>query len=272
MKKKRAKVWAIAVFLFLITIAIGGWYFYNSNIKYTDISFYAWITNDLNSSLTATFIYAEPEPGVSLNFTSAIFKVDEGLVTAPSPDGSKIQIFIKEIKPGQTLKLEVYGIPNSAAFESQTFSGNEPISFSTLAGGLKVNYVSQFFASTLFGRLNLASIYTHTEDQGLIHYEPRTYTSWFALFAFFCIVLLTYGAFLHASGLYSGTRYPFVTLIILLLNVLTYAFVGTGWEVNQIPSLAIFKNPLMSVTFHGSFEHITGNLSPFIICALLLES
>jgi hypothetical protein len=28
----------------------------------------------------------------------------------------------------------------------------------------------------------------------------------------------------------------------------------------------------MSVTFHGSFEHITGNLSPFIICALLLES
>jgi len=94
----------------------------------------------------------------------------------------------------------------------------------------------------------------------------------YALLTLLSLALLAFGTVLYFLKIYRGTRYPFVTLSIIAINSLTYAFIGSGSDVNIDPTLFLWKTPFMSVIFHGYYEHITGNFQYFILSALLLES
>jgi membrane associated rhomboid family serine protease len=126
-----------------------------------------------------------------------------------------------------------------------------------------------FYANTALGRVAAESTYTFqngfTQETDL-----QVFTSSYTLVAFETAALLGFGVFLHARGR-KARGFPFITLGFVSASSAFYSWIGTGWEVNHLPDLSLYRNLLTSPVLHASFQHITGNLPYFVIVSSVLE-
>lgn len=266
-KLKKAAGYGTLLFLLLL-MGTGVFWYYESSVRYTDMTFYTWITNPTNESIIQTSIGIYAYSNLPVNFTgtsptgaNATFNIWHG--------GQTITADIGVIHAGQTIFIEDSGIPIHFPLESSHFNQSFPAYVSGYNSKLKVSYMSRIFANTAFGSIPIESTYTFPTD-GTDDYFARIFTTDYALVAFNCVALLGFGALLHKRG-HKTRGFPFITIGIVCVSAALYAFVGSGPEMNLLPGSPLVWNPATAWLFHGYFQHITGNLPYFIISSSVLE-
>lgn len=259
-------VGAIVVALFSVFPATA----FNANVRYTDVTVNVWIKNPTNQIINNSAFEIAEYQNFPLNLTADWNAIGGAVNTTFSKDGKSVDISFDKLGPNQTLMLSADGISNRFPIESRHYNQSDPIYVTGYRSVLVPSTATQFYAKTPFGRIEAESTYYFLKGP-TPDFELRVFTSDYVFVAFCSIGLLLYGVVLRLTRLLSARKYPFVTIGIVALNSWTYAFIGTGWEVNLLPTFLIFRYFLLSFAFHGSFSHITGNMPYFVIASLLLE-
>lgn len=264
--KKRAEL--VGLFVLLVSSgAVASWY-YQSSVNYTDLTFYAWITNPTNESITQTSLSISVYPNLPMNLSGSEPKAVNSTFDV-WPSGTYITATISALNPGQTIVIEDQGIPIHAPLESQQFNQSVPVYVTGYNSKLNVAYMSRIFAQSAFGRISAESVYTFQKG-GIQETDERVFTTEYSLVLFESLALLGFGCILFARR-WRIRGFPFITLAFASVSSLAYTLVGSGWEVDKLSDLAILRNPLTSLFFHGYFQHITGNLPYFIVASVVLE-
>jgi hypothetical protein len=115
----------IIAIVLVVFLSIGGaaWWAYQSSVKYTDMTFYAWMTNPTSKPLPLNYSHFSIDVTfgnpLSLNGTNpkgnnTTFNVE--------PNGKQVDGTITTLGPGQTIVVEIAGIPTSHPLESKQFN------------------------------------------------------------------------------------------------------------------------------------------------------
>lgn len=89
---------------------------------------------------------------------------------------------------------------------------------------------------------------------------------------FITLSLFIIGALLLAIRILVYGKYPLITLMILSLNLFTFIFRGTGYEINLLPTLSWYKDYLPLIfLYHASSMHLILNFVYFSIISVVAE-
>ena len=233
-----------------------------------------WIV-DLRNSKSMNFSDATIVP-VSQNTTEKTFYVTKTV------DGSGLNLYVKNLTEKSYVSFQVDNINVNTETLLDLHSLRiyvdpvEPLKTTQM----EYRLVLSIIGSNFFGQFSLASMYSFTEEirEGIVTSPYRFYRAQVLEYAaFFCINLYAVGlgiVFLLVYPEFTKHRFPFVTLVLILVTTFLYVFVGSGYERSYLQPLANYKilTSRMSVFFHGYDQHITGNLYYFVPLSLLMES
>jgi len=218
----------------------------------------------------------------SLNFSTAKAIYDNNSISQVRMDGQDVWIRIRSVSPKETTII---------TFENLTIG--KRIGFCSTPKDLGFVYCSikncsvvtlaEYDCKTTFGERSFASTYCESSNFKLADgTEENTWVQYFKVFvyptlyvAFFVsLFLVIFGVVLYIQKLSSLVRYPFFTLGTICISLFTYTFLGTGYELQLLPTNSI--SPVLflpiSVFAHASYDHIVGNLVYFTIVSFLFES
>jgi len=263
----------VAIFVGAIVVVLLSVYpstAFNANVRYTVVTAYVWIKNPTSQVINDSTFEIEEYANFPLNLTAHWNAVGGVINTTFSRDGKTVYVSFNKLDPNQTLTIWAEGISNQFPLESRHYNQSDPIFVTGYRSVLVPSVATQFYATTPVGRIEVEGTYFFLQGPTPDH-ELRIFTSDYVFVTFCSIGLLLYGIVLSLTRLLSARKYPFITIGIVAVCAWTYAFVGSGWEVNLIPTFSTFRYSLLSFAFHGSFSHITGNMPYFVIASLLLE-
>jgi len=238
------------------------------NTRVESAGYYARVTNSGNETIIDQPVYIYPVERLQFNVSSGIVTHTEGNVSV-GVEKDRIVVIIGNLAPNQTLyfQIESIGIGNLPPFPSRSqidgiYVGGRP-SDTIWEDNIRI------YARSPLASFSVASRFTHYYE-GRYFYEYRTHTAELLYFLFLTFSLFAAG--FPVSKLWVGRRYPFITLLLLSVNSFTYIFIGSGWEVNFLPSFAVLKQWLpITFIYHGSYSHISGNFVQFTLISLLME-
>ncbi len=250
------------------------WADFESHTNYTEIAFTAWVTNSANQTLVNATITGAAPTNVPLDFSKTDVRTfNQGIIIQINNVTRSFEVLIGRIEPNETVIFSISRVGNRFSLEGEELNRGEPIYILGYTSGLNINRDARLFATTPLGRLSAASFFSHYEGPPFNVPEPRIFAASYRLLTMLTPTFILLGVLLHFFRYSSWRVYPFLTLSIIGLNAWTYGFIGSGWEINLIQELYPFKQWLpLPIAYHGSYEHITGNLPSFFLASLLLES
>jgi len=188
-------------------------------------------------------------------------------------DCSGIELYVKDWRPREYVCFRVEGIYVSSDFSLNLTSIYLGINPSTAPEQISYDIIFSVFAKSNLGVLPVAS-------QRMFNYEESpnmTYKRVKVLWFFDVFFLLTFLASLYLP-LYIlfpafRSKFPFVTLGLVIIAVFIYAFFGSGWEIISALSKTKSQNIIYPISFllHDYDNHLIGNLFFLIPLSLLME-
>lgn len=199
--------------------------------------YYVRVTNNGNETLIDKSVTIYPVEWLPFNVSSGVVTYTEGNVSV-SVEKDRIVVIIGNLAPNQTLYFQIENITVEGLPSFPAYSQIRGIYIGGWPSGTIWEYDIRIYARSPFARFSVASLFSHYYG-GRDFLEYRTHTAELLYFFFLTISLIIAGFPISKLGV--GRRYPFITLLLLSVNSFTYVFIGSGWEVNFLPSLVTLK-------------------------------
>jgi len=226
----------------------------------------------------SAFVYARDSVNISrvcFHNDSVTFDVIENhsqIYLKTISDCSGIELYVKDWRPQERICFRVEGIYVSPDFPLNLTSIRLVINPSTVPENISYDMIFSVFAKTRLGVLPVASQRTFNYESQNITYR-RAKVLW--LFDVFFLLIFLASLYLPLYILFPTFRskFPYVTLGLVIIAVFIYAFFGSGWEIISAFSKSRSQIIIYPISFllHGYDNHLIGNLFYFIPLSLLME-
>jgi hypothetical protein len=237
-------------------------------------------SNETAKNVGFDFQVSDSQNGKRIGFSDAVYSLVQAPINTSigsRVDGSGFALYLPEWNAGEQIRFLI---------ENITVAPDFPLDFSSMASNpvyypipsepnkIEFDGVFSVIGKTFVGVQSISSFHQFTCNGTLQPLEKRTQTEEYFV-GFF--VFLSFLALLIALAIWRPKmwrRLPFATVLLVLLMIFIYTFIGSGREINAMSPFSwdFFKTWPLGVFMHTSDDHIFGNLAIFIPLSLLIET
>jgi len=209
------------------------------------------------------------------NIVNSTFQVPNNTWIGPITDGSGFTLYVPEWHSNQHAQFMVDNISITSDFPTNLSSLGYPPILLDMSNESSFDYstVLTIIGSTFHGTQSIASLHQFTYNGVTQPAERRVqameYAKGFIALSFFLGILFSLWIWFPDIR----RRLPFVTIVLAMVMVFLYAFVGSGREILSMPPYPwnYLKIWPFGTFMHAYDDHISGNLTVFVPLSVLLE-
>jgi len=192
-----------------------------------------------------------------------------------TPDGSRFTLYLPEWAVNEQIRFLIDNITVSSDFplDFSSMSSN-PVYYPIPSEPKKTEFDAVFsIIGKTFWTQSISSFHQFTYNGTLQPLEKRTQIEDHSdgFFVFLTLLVLLISLSIWSPGIWR--KLPFATLLLALLMIFIYAFIGSGREIYTMRPFPwdAFKIWPFGTFMHTSDDHILGNLAVFIPLSMLME-